>query len=308
MAFSNIIGQEVAKRILKNSILHQRIASSYLFCGPPGVGKTLTAHTFAKALSCEKMRGDSCDECKTCHNIDRGISMNLIYIKPNGKGNIGIDSIREIKKELSFKRVGTGYRVIIIEPADRMTEEASNSFLKILEEPPMMSLFILITTKQNFLLPTIVSRCQKIPFRRLKRDEIKKFLKRSGNKQNVELATWLANGNLARAMDILENPEIEMRKTVLSFIAEKEKRIAILNDIKSSFDSFMLNLPLIYRDLLSISLGCNSVLNKDLRLKGINMKTSCILKSLTICDEVTLALKRNVSKDSALYYLAFKLP
>jgi len=183
-----LVGNKRVKEILKKDIDEGRIASSYLFTGPSGVGKKEFAFWFAKMLHCES-RGEEnpCNRCKSCSDIDKGVHSEVFYIAPliDEKKKLvvptlKIDEINDfVVKNSNFKSWYNGWRIFIIDEAESLTEEASNVLLKTLEEPPEKVVIILITDSPGKLLSTIVSRCRVIEFDYLKKEEVEAFLKDS---------------------------------------------------------------------------------------------------------------------------------
>ena len=167
VAFSEILGQKTAKRFLKQVMASGKIPHAYLFTGIPGIGKTTTAMAFAMALNCrEPVDFEGCGQCPSCRQFKGKNFPDFISILPEGQ-NIRIDQIKELNRKLGFAPVSGGYRVCVIHQADAMNDESANSFLKTLEEPPPGNILILRVTESLDLLPTIVSRCQQVPFQPL---------------------------------------------------------------------------------------------------------------------------------------------
>ncbi len=166
MSFNNIINQDIAKSVLKSAIRENKVHHSYLFFGPEGSGKKNTALEFAKALNCLDVKnGEPCDDCSCCKRISQSIHPDVISLSPSGaKQVIGIDAIREVEHFTQFKSLEAKYKVAFIERPERLTKEAGNCFLKTLEEPPRNVVIILLSAFPDKILPTIVSRCQKIKF------------------------------------------------------------------------------------------------------------------------------------------------
>lgn len=224
---SKIIGQNNAKQILTNILKSGKFANAYIFNGPRGVGKYSTALQFSVALCGERFREEieshrfpdvltvfpalkknlsSADSmigsmreslAKHASSKDEGKrskSENPFNI--SGNETISIDAVREVIAYASTKTYISEKRVIIVKNAEMMRKEGANSFLKILEEPPSDTLFILTADNPNYILPTIVSRCQSIKFSYLKDEEISGFLKRSGYEGSIEDAIWFLNGSL----------------------------------------------------------------------------------------------------------------
>ena len=164
--FSDLAGQEHVANTLKQAVLQDRVSHSYLFCGTRGSGKTTTARVLAKAVNClDPQRGDPCEQCAICVSINEGRNLDIIEL--DAASNRGVEEIREIREKVNFQPAQNRRKVYIIDEAHMLTREASNAFLKTLEEPPGHVIFILCTTEADRLLPTILSRCQRYDFRRL---------------------------------------------------------------------------------------------------------------------------------------------
>ena len=166
ISFRDIIGQEKAKQILRLAFARQKTCHAYLFQGPVGVGKKMAARAFAAFLNCRQQdRDDSCGQCPACRKMASGNHPDFLSIEPDG-AQIKIDQIRELKKILSYSLVEDGYRVVVLADIHQtMTrKEVANSLLKTLEEPPVQTVFVLTAVEAAGILPTIVSRCQVIPF------------------------------------------------------------------------------------------------------------------------------------------------
>ena len=216
-SFSRIVGQERAVGYLKRVIAGEKIPHAYLFTGIPGVGKTTTAVAFVRSINCqEPVDGEGCGHCIICRQMAGGNFPDLMYIKPDGQ-NIKIEQIRELTRTLSFKPMAAKYRACIIQRAEMMTEEAANSFLKTLEEPPAGNILILKTMEPLDLLPTIVSRCQKIPFRPIHSSLIEAWLKREEgmDQERASLIARVSDGSLGKAIDIADTDFLEDRQAHL---------------------------------------------------------------------------------------------
>ncbi len=161
--FSEILGQARAINLLTRALSSGRLAHAYLFTGPDGVGKTRTAMTVANGLLCTDPELRPCRRCPGCLKFASANHPDFLVIRPDGVA-IKIDQVRELKKALSFPPFETGLRVVVLEDVQTMRREAGNSLLKVLEEPPPDNLLILVASDAEPILPTIVSRCQVIPF------------------------------------------------------------------------------------------------------------------------------------------------
>ncbi|WP_461831686.1 DNA polymerase III subunit gamma/tau [Aquifex sp.] len=183
--FKEVIGQDVPVRVLKNAIKNNRVSHAYLFAGPRGVGKTTIARILAKALNCKNpFEGEPCGVCENCKEIDKGIFPDLIEM--DAASNRGIDDIRTLKEAVNYKPIKGKYKVYIIDEAHMLTKEAFNALLKTLEEPPPNTVFVLCTTEYDKILPTILSRCQRIIFSKVPKEKVIEYMKLICSKEGIE--------------------------------------------------------------------------------------------------------------------------
>ena len=170
-SFDDAVGQQVAIRILTNSIKNQKISHAYLFSGPRGTGKTSFAKIFAKTINCsDSNTGIPCTKCANCIASSAKECVDIIEI--DAASNNGVEEIRELKNVVSLVPTELKYKVYIIDEVHMLTQQAFNALLKTLEEPPSHAVFILATTEADKVISTIVSRCQTIEFKRLSVDDI----------------------------------------------------------------------------------------------------------------------------------------
>jgi DNA polymerase-3 subunit delta' len=319
-SFSRIIGQERAVQFLSRVISGEKIPHAYLFTGISGVGKTTTAIAFTQAINCLQPAGsEGCGRCKPCRQVIGGTFPDLVYIQPDGQ-NIKIEQIRDLNRGLNFKPVSGKYRVTIIQQAEMMTEEAANSFLKALEEPPQGNVFILKTIEPLDLLPTIVSRCQKIPFRPLPLRLIETWLinERGIEEERASLIARVSEGSLGRAIHIAETGFLEDRQNhimkmiglpalskvqalemALEYIGKKKKRSQ--DNLPGDADLFevMGMWKTWYRDLILMKVNGppDLLINIDFSRKLINLSKRFnienLIESFLLVDQTQRDLMKN---------------
>ena len=208
--FEDVKGQDHIITTLQNQIKANRIGHAYLFCGTRGTGKTTVAKIFAKAVNCEHpVDGSPCGECAMCRSIAAGTSMNVIEI--DAASNNGVDSIREIREEVTYRPTEGRYKVYIIDEVHMLSIGAFNALLKTLEEPPEYVIFILATTEIHKIPVTILFRCQHYEFQRIsietRTDRMKELM--DTEKVDVEdrALTYIAkaaDGSMRDALSLLD--------------------------------------------------------------------------------------------------------
>lgn len=208
--FDEIVGQEHVTRTLKNAIQQNRVAHAYIFSGVRGVGKTTSARILAKALNCENGPTTEPDNtCDSCRQIADGTSLDVLEI--DAASNRGIDQIRELREMVRYAPAGSRYKVVILDEAHQLTDEASNALLKTLEEPPEHVIFILATTQPEDLGDTIKSRAQLFQFRLLSFKEIADQIEKIANEEHLSIESGAvavlaraAEGSLRDGLSLLE--------------------------------------------------------------------------------------------------------
>ena len=212
MSFDDVIGNMGVKKILHRVLRQKKLPNSLLFAGPEGIGKKQTALVVAKALNCLKKASDACEECAHCKAINNGNFPDVMVISP-AKEVLKIDQMRLLKDTAYLKPMAGRKRVFIVCEAEKMNDEASNSLLKVLEEPPPFSHIIMITPNPYRILPTLKSRCQLFLFTPIPKEEIQKALVAKGfQPEKAQILSLLVNGNLDLALS-LDWEEVRSRRS-----------------------------------------------------------------------------------------------
>ncbi|MBD3184235.1 DNA polymerase III subunit delta' [Candidatus Poribacteria bacterium] len=202
----DVMGHGSVVKSLKNALRSKKIANSYLFSGLEGIGKEFVALNFAKALNCNEVDDDCCDKCISCRKINDGNHADVMIIRPAGT-RLKIDQMRVLQRQGSYRAVEGNYKVYMITQAEKMTAEAANSILKILEEPPGLMVLILLTSIYTAILPTIRSRCHSLKFNpiplNLLRDELVSRMNITESK--AKWAALRSRGMVGKALELIKS-------------------------------------------------------------------------------------------------------
>ncbi|MBI3335912.1 MAG: DNA polymerase III subunit gamma/tau [Candidatus Portnoybacteria bacterium] len=269
--FSELVGQDHIVEVLTNAIKQGRVAHGYLFIGPRGTGKTSTARILAKALNCKGRSASShspepCQTCENCKAISKGVFFDLIEL--DAASNRGIDEVRNLKESarVSFSR--EHWKVFILDEAHSLTKDAANALLKILEEPPEKTMFILITTEPEKIITTVKSRLQILPFRNLTIPDIVKRLSQIAKAEEIKIQENVLKVIALNASGSLRDAESNLAK-VLSL----GKQLVTLDDVRETLGIIDEHLAMRFCDLLAKKEG-EAVFDflKGLHEKGIEPK------------------------------------
>ncbi|UCD56498.1 MAG: DNA polymerase III subunit delta' [Candidatus Hydrogenedentota bacterium] len=223
MSFHKILDQSTAVRTLQSAVDKKRVAHAYIFIGPSGVGRKLTATILAKSLNCERFREQNpCGVCANCCLIAEGKHPDVQIIMPTKRSStITVDQIEDLIPFAYMRPIRGKFKVFVLSEADRLGIGTANKLLKTLEEPPPFTVFVLITEKPESVLPTVASRCQPIKFGRLRAESVARILVTDFHvdSQRAALAAQLASGQVTRGLEFADPKRLD---TVLSIVDSSE--------------------------------------------------------------------------------------
>jgi len=322
MSFDQIRGHQKILDLLSRVIRNKKIAHAYIFSGLEGIGKRLTALALAKNLLCVAGSGESCGKCSACMHIDQGNHPDVMMIEPE-KGVIVIDNIRNLKRELSRKSFSGGYKVCVIDEAEKMNVQASNALLKTLEEPTPDTVIILITEKPYHLLPTVLSRCQHLKFQPLSFSDASELIreKSGANEADALLMASFTGGSPGKALaltgeDFKGVRDLWIRQLMSSATVEGEMIFDGKKNYVSDKERLDLKLNLLrlwYRDLLlhkiygSSAFFSNKDKIEDIAAHGKAFSLEKLLTALFEIEKYTQALEYNANPQLTLDALFMRL-
>ncbi|MGX7591438.1 DNA polymerase III subunit gamma/tau [Candidatus Karelsulcia muelleri] len=324
--FDNVIGQKHITETLKKALIKKKIAKSFLFCGPKGVGKTTCARILARKLNDSK---------------------NIIEL--DAASNNSVDDIKDILNQLNYLPIGGKYKIYIIDEVHMLSHSAFNAFLKVLEEPPTHVIFILATTKKKKILPTVLSRCQIYEFKPISIKNLIKYLIKICILENVEyekdallLIAENAEGSLRDALSAFDRLKLYSNNKLLRKIVAKQLGILdiqyclkftdlILDKnifktllyfdkvIKKGININLLsnNLAYHFRNLLitkspdTMTLFNNNYYSDNLKRKFLaqakKVNTKFLIKAIKICEKTEIFLPKSYNNRLTLEITLIKL-
>lgn len=287
--FKSLIGQDEIVKTLANSIKSGNIAHSYIFSGPRGTGKTSTARIFAKAINCQNnIDGSPCNKCESCLNY----SDNPDILEIDAASHNGVDQIRELIENVKLIPSNSKFKIYIIDEVHMLSISAFNALLLTLEEPPKHAIFIFATTNIENVPITILSRCQRYDFHKIKVDDIISNLKEIAKLEKIsvtddalkEIAN-MAEGGMRDALGMLDQLSKNKEKITLEIVENQMKSISN-NSLKELLSYIETNDGKKITEFVDL-----------LRTKAIDYKTF-IKKFVNICTNEAKEIKlKNISKN-----------
>lgn len=316
MSFADVIGNEPAVRLLKGQIARDRLAHTYLFVGPEGIGKRALAVEFARALHCEKPSGEeACGQCEPCRKIAEGKHPDLLIIGAESEksGDIGIDQVRTMEGWMSLTPFSGKLKVAVLDPADRLTDESMHACLKILEEPPARSIFILIASAAHRLPATLLSRCHRV---RCSPQGIERTAAHLQEKEKLDPAqarmlAICSGGRLGMALQFHRTGRLTARNEALDLILDarrkKELESPLAKASREEIREYVEWYAGWWRDLMVLSVGGDPawVIHQDRleELKKIVVPLDRIFSQVDRAVRVSDAVNKNASVKTALSVL-----
>ena len=299
MNFNEILGNNKIKQDLQEIIDNNTISHSYMFVGIDGIGKKLIAKEFARKILCLNKQNQNCATCDSCIKFNSGNNPDFLEIFPDGN-SIKIAQMREMQEKVYQKPIVSDKKVFIIDQVEKMTEEAQNSLLKTLEEPPEYMVIILITSNENKLLNTVKSRCIRINFTGLSKQYITKYA--GAHQINIASQNLLemCGGSIGKLEKINENIddynslELATNKLIdgkLKNVVEEMNCFNILYESKEIIQDLL--------DYMTVLIYLHISKEKDYRQKFLN--------TIKLIEETKQRLNSNTNYDMSIDNLLFKI-
>lgn len=328
MAIARLVGNGRVADALRRALARGRLPHALLFAGPEGVGKRTFALELARAATClAPVGGDACDACESCVRSAAGEHPDIRLFEPDG-AFVKIAQVRELSREAAFRPYEGPRRVLIVDDAHRLRDEAANALLKTLEEPPPTTVIVLVTDQPYALPETIRSRCQTFRFSTLASEEIEAFLAERLRRPTEEtrLLARVASGRIGKALATDLSVYRERRKEMLGLIevlAGDRDRVRLLKaaqylaDVgrkeKGEFDARLEVFGSLCRDVYGLALGepLESVANPDvaLRLRDVAARVTPerVARWAESIDVLRRRLRQNVNRQVALEAIFLEL-
>ncbi len=339
MPFSGIVGHRRLVALLSRAVAQETLPGSLLFAGPRGVGKRRTAIALAEAINClQPVTGgslphDACGTCAACRRIARGVHPDVLIVEPGELGSIKIEQVRDVIDRSGYRPFEGRRRLAVIDEADAMTTEAQNSLLKLLEEPPPASVFVLVSATPDALLPTVLSRCHRLRFGELSADDVAQALMRDHDFEEVKAraAAADAGGSIGHALSAASDDVAEAREMARQLLeraaraSQPSQRIDLAREVTPTKGN---KTPAQERAELAACLRAMASLLRDVSLIGARGDTAAVanadlapqlralagafdsertVRAFVSVDQALTALERNASSKVVADWLVLQL-
>lgn len=320
-SFADIYGHDNIKEHLQGAMQMNKISHAYIFDGGAGSGKKTMATIFAKTLQCERHGNEPCNVCHSCLQSDSGNQPDIIWVRHEKPGSIGVDDIREqVIGDIQIKPYSSPYKIYIIDEAEKLTVQAQNALLKTIEEPPAYGIVILLTTNADLFLQTILSRCVRLDFRPLPDNDVAMYIKANYDVTDYEchFATVFAQGKIGRAITIVTFKEFAQLKEEVFHVIRYAKEMSvseIMNEVKNianyklTMEDYLDLLLMWYRDVLLFksTKDANGLVFKNefalVQSQAQTFSYEGLEDIINSIDKVKIRLKANVNFDLVIELL-----
>ena len=284
MPFRDLVGHRHLLDLVAAATARGSLPPSLIFAGPDGVGKRAAAIALAQLVNCHApvlspgggsdRSPDACGTCPSCARIARLVHADVHLVEPGDTGVIKVDQVRDVVERTGYRPFEGRRRVVIVDDADAMLTEAQNALLKTLEEPPSASMFVLVTSRSDELLPTVRSRCQRLRFGRLTPDDIAGVLveSRGYSPSDARAAASAADGSLGHALESGSEGFSEARDAA----SEVLRHVATTTDVRRRLDTARVLVGGGDRDELRRRLRALSSMVRDLGALGAQADEKCL--------------------------------
>jgi DNA polymerase-3 subunit delta' len=340
MSFREIAGHKHLLDLIASAATRGSLPPSLIFAGPEGVGKRKAAIALAQLVNCLSPVGmvgardlgsrapgnDSCGTCASCLRIARLVHADVLVVEPGDTGTIKVDQVRDVIERTAYRPFEGRRRVVIVDEADAMMGEAQNALLKTLEEPPAASMFVLVTSRPDVLLPTVRSRCQRLRFGRLTVEEIASVLVSEHDyaPADARAAASAADGSVGLALEGGSDTFAEARETATDFLqgvaggSDPRRRLSSARTLAGVGDRDELRrrlraLSSMLRDLGALGAQAderylaNADLLSNLRPLVRSFDPDRVAQGFAAIDRALDAIDRNASPKIVADWLAFQL-
>ncbi len=231
MPFSSVIGHRRIVSLLARALARDTLPPALLLAGPAGIGKRRIAAAMAEAINCfdprssAELERDACGACAACKRIARGVHPDVIVVEPGDSGSIKIEQVRDVVERAGYRPFEGRRRVVIVDDAEALVTQAQHALLKTLEEPPSASVFVLVSSMPDALLPTVRSRCPRLRFAALSAADVAEALIRDHEyaEADARAAAVDASGSIGRALSALSADLTEARETAQRLLQQVAK-------------------------------------------------------------------------------------